>query len=287
LADFYISNKTSIFGISPYLDFDIDGAKYLDFNADEINECDGGIDSIAAIMNDSRFKKIEGWISEYKIGRSYEFLNVTDKSGKILGYLIVGEVELDVGQILNGDLAKFKVKGYFLDPPAGGWLYLLPNSLSCYLKVYLPLDLVSYQAPVLNEDKISSRALIGTENIVSNQWIGVDYYSFAKEGALINGFDIFGSFSGQDSNAGEKGELILKIQKGDILLYRSEPKANLQKISLLLDGVERNIPRPNTSDWVEINFVGKDLPDLFEIKLIDGGGGWGEWSAVALKNSKN
>lgn len=231
--------------------------------------CSGGVDSIQQVAGDPNYYKIDGWISNWQERLGHEFVNVVDESGKIIGFLI-------------GSGRETRIKGYFIDTFASRGRYLVSTSLNCYLEFDIPKKIVDFNKPNYAGGLIS---MVNLNKVNKNEWRGVDFYSYEQGVNVLYGFKVIGSFSGQDSNAGEQGELIVQMKKGEAVLYRSEPKANLQKISITLDGVEKQLPRPTSSEWILIRFVDKDLPESFNVKFTDGGGGWGEWSAVALSTN--
>jgi hypothetical protein len=58
----------------------------------------------------------------------------------------------------------------------------------------------------------------------------------------------------------------------------------LQKIEI--EGYENNfsdnIPNISESKWLLLNFSSPILPKEFIVKFVDGGSGWGEWSAIGV-----
>ncbi len=44
---------------------------------------------------------------------------------------------------------------------------------------------------------------------------------------------------------------------------------------------------PLSLEWSVLEFTNTQLPDEFDITLIDAGTKWGEWSAIAFRESSN
>jgi hypothetical protein len=115
--------------------------------------------------------------------------------------------------------------------------------------------------------------------IIGNEWLGEDYHSIAEKKKSIDGWFILGSFNKSDA---ESGKLTLHLKKGAQIWYRSEGRSKLQSINII--GESKFIyPLPMIRKWVILDFSSDLLPDEFQIEFIDGGAGWGEWSAVGLR----
>lgn len=74
----------------------------------------------------------------------------------------------------------------------------------------------------------------------------------------------------------------LQLKRGDSLYYRSGPAGGGQ--SLLIESEKPFVEiLPVAKEWVVLEFSDPSLPDLFTVKFRDGGAGWGEWSAIAIR----
>jgi hypothetical protein len=117
--------------------------------------------------------------------------------------------------------------------------------------------------------------------VINNGWSGRDYYSItSRTMTLPSSYEIIGSFL--TSNA-EAGVLTFHMRRGQQILYRSEPKSKKQRI--VIEGGNNRFydTLPGTSEWVVLDFSNRLLPDEFNVQFVDGGDGWGEWSAIALR----
>jgi hypothetical protein len=125
------------------------------------------------------------------------------------------------------------------------------------------------------------RSIASVNQIITNQWMGKDFYSLASGYPTLPGYHVVGSFLNSDA---ESGTLVLNLRRGDQLWYRAEPKSHKQRI--FIDGYEdryiQELPSPSTSEWVLLEFSNKTLPEKFNVRFVDGGSGWGEWSAIGL-----
>ena len=106
-----------------------------------------------------------------------------------------------------------------------------------------------------------------------NEWMGTDFYH-----SNIPGLTVFGSYLTSDS---DKGSIVLRLNRGDRLLYRSGPTGGRQLAQVKGDYELINI-LPVALEWMLLEFSSDRLPDTFEIEFIDNGDSWGEWSAISL-----
>jgi hypothetical protein len=132
---------------------------------------------------------------------------------------------------------------------------------------------------VLNWKKTDNTTGFATmPSIRSNSWQGTDYFKSA-----IPGFQIVGSLIKSENDT---GIITLHLHRGEKILYRSGPRVAGQLI-LINNGGEGKFytALPFTLEWSILDFSKTQLPDEFDITLIDGGTKWGEWSAIALKGN--
>lgn len=117
-------------------------------------------------------------------------------------------------------------------------------------------------------------------NVQTNSWKGGDY--FMNE---IDGLTIIGSLVTSDSNT---GYLVVRVRQGDKLLYRTGPRPSKQSILVGVGGAgEFYVDVPVFSEWSLIEFSNPSLPPEFDVAFIDAGTGWGEWSAISLKDDES
>jgi hypothetical protein len=110
------------------------------------------------------------------------------------------------------------------------------------------------------------------------EWTGSDSWH-----SKIDGLAVVGSWRQSDEDT---GSIVLRIKRGDKLLYRSGPTGGRQTLQINDDSSTRSI-LPIATEWIALDFSGDKYPDIFKIKVADDGDGWGEWSAIALKTEHN
>lgn len=123
--------------------------------------------------------------------------------------------------------------------------------------------------------------VLGLGAVVKNEWHGTDYYSVVAGASTLPGWRVLGSFFNSDN---ESGELVLHLRRGEQVWFRSEPRSQKQRI--IIDGSNGHYMEtlPATSEWALLEFSNATLPEEFNVRFVDGGGGWGEWSAVGFQS---
>jgi hypothetical protein len=113
-------------------------------------------------------------------------------------------------------------------------------------------------------------------SIGRNSWQGTDYYK-----SVIPGFQIIGSLIKSENDT---GIITLHLHRGEKILYRSGPRVAGQLVLINNGGAGKFYTAlPLALEWSILDFSKTQLPDEFDITLIDAGTKWGEWSAIALQ----
>jgi hypothetical protein len=96
----------------------------------------------------------------------------------------------------------------------------------------------------------------------------------------FDGLKVIGSYTTSDSDV---GSVTLQFSRGERLLYRSGPGKKGQSITIL--GYENQFATtlPTSEKWIILEFINPNLPPVFSVSIKDDGVGWGEWSAIAIK----
>lgn len=132
------------------------------------------------------------------------------------------------------------------------------------------------------ENEQNNSVFATSKNVIKNDWIGADAHSITSGKMSLHGMHIHGSYIHSDSDT---GELILRLNRGDQIWYRSGPNNKNQKIEILSKEQKYYTTSAPSRKWTLLEFSNKSLPQQFDVKFSDDGVGWGEWSAVALKNN--
>ena len=114
----------------------------------------------------------------------------------------------------------------------------------------------------------------------ADSWRGSDYLM-----SQLNGLRIIGSLVASENDT---GYVVVRVRWGDRLLYRTGPRVNKQAILVGAGGGGGFYANaPFSSEWSLIIFDSPRLPAEFDVVFIDAGTGWGEWSAIGLKQVKS
>lgn len=129
-----------------------------------------------------------------------------------------------------------------------------------------------------NTDDLAHYAL--ETSISSNGWQGKDYFK-----STIPGFRVFGSLVNSENDT---GIVVLRLHRGDRILYRSGPRVAGQFVLINNGGIGRFYTAlPIALEWSALAFSNIQLPNEFDVTFIDGGTKWGEWSAIALRTESS
>ena len=232
--------------------------------------CQGSVDGIEPIEEDSRYVRIRGWFFDQErkaVPRSFWML---DSDGVVVGYALLGLPRSDVTSAIGPAAVTAGFKGYFVADAQGLPAKLFDPESKCTLPATLPVSIFR----TLSGTKLDQLSVTSEAILPNHQWTGSD-----SQHSRFDGVTVLGSFIQSDADT---GAISLRLKRGDRLLYRSGPTGGRQFIRLNnKDGLKTLLPV--SLDWQIIEFSNPVLPAEFVITLSDEGSGWGEWSAVALK----
>ncbi|RPH41067.1 MAG: hypothetical protein EHM87_20665 [Burkholderiales bacterium] len=232
--------------------------------------CRGGIDEAESIGDDSRYLRITGWLHDTTHDRVPHSAQVVDARGVVRGLLLTGHFRPDVAAALTPAATRAGFVGFVLAEDEGADLRLVDPEGGCALRTTVPR--LVYRIRPGSE---SAAASVGAERVVSQgEWLGTDESDSRPAGMKVIGSWVRGH--------GDTGAARLSLAPGDRLLYRSGPSAGRQYVEVVgQPGSRRTLPR--AIDWVvlEVASTGPGGPRS-ELRFVDAGDGWGEWSAVAV-----
>lgn len=272
ISDVAKQKNLSFFAIEPY----VSAGKPLGdtFINDNLEECIGYIDSVDLVKGQLKFGRVSGWIfnpNSQSIPESIEFLNQTNK---VVGYAVVGSRRLDLRESISSSAVRAGFEGYINLNYGGGPITMHGKNRGCLTK---PLNL-PIRPFIAFEDNPSSDKTEITVNKVrqTNQWRGADF-----DRSEFKGMSVYGSYINSDA---DMGAIELIIRPGDKLFYRSGPNTGAQILEV--PGENISIVLPKALNWMALEFNGLSGPSGGDvlIRIEDKGAGWGEWSAIAIKN---
>ncbi|RTZ43186.1 hypothetical protein EKL30_09890 [Candidimonas sp. SYP-B2681] len=232
--------------------------------------CKGNIDRVSDISPDSRYVRIEGSVLD-EDGRGVEGpVHIMNAANTIVGYALTEPHQSGAGANAE-NLPLNQFKGYLLAEYEGEQITLASVASACAVSLTTPQALYYVGPSGLAIDSVT----VGQESVIDNKgWQGKDYQQTSAAGLVV-----LGSFIQSDA---DRGSLSLALKRGDKLLYRSGPGADRQRLELS-HHKESSIALPVADEWTLLDFSVAHLPDTFTVTFIDAGDGWGEWSAIAVK----
>lgn len=273
IARVAVERHYSIFGEYPYKDLKYQIGK--PFVTESATECLGNLDFIEPIDGVPSYVRVNGWIFSDIDANTPKLVQFVDKGGLIIGYALTGTPRPDVAKAISTKANLSGFRGYLRSEATGLQAIAEGSRSSCHLMVNVPpkiIDTVKLDPANLS----SNHSTITKSNVIENAgWTGTDF-----QHSNLHKMVVLGSLVDSDANT---GSLTLKMKRGDKLLYRSGPTGGRQFVEVL------NVPNlvtklPVALDWMQLDFSGELLPNTFELKISDNGDGWGEWSAIAIRN---
>lgn len=243
-------------------------------NRTDGKQCLGAIEQILPVVGEDRWAAVSGWIYDEASETVPSSVVILDQKNIVVGYAITGGDREDIAKLQGASAARSKLKGYVLKGGLGGPLKVI-SSGSCYLNVLSTPILYSFSLVNAN---VNATAVTTSTVVEGAQWSGSDSWH-----SKIDGLTVMGSFRQTDADT---GSMVLRMNRGDKLLYRSGPTGGRQLLELNGDPKTISV-LPIATEWAALDFSDKRLPESFTIKLSDNGDAWGEWSAIALKTEHN
>jgi hypothetical protein len=268
IARVAVQRHYSIFGGYPYLDLKQQIGK--PFGTLSSKECVGYLDFIEPIEGVSDYVRVNGWIFSATDEKSPTLVRLIGKDGLVVGFALTGTPRPDVADAIDKKAGLSGFRGYLRSDATGMQITAEGNHPACHLSVNVPAKI--FDTMKLAPSSVSSNlATVNKSSVVTNNgWTGTDF-----QHSNIPQMAVLGSLIDSDANT---GTLVLKMKRGDKLFYQIVDVLNAPQLVARL---------PVSLDWVQLDFSSDLLPETFELRFSDNGNGWGEWSAVALKDSNS
>lgn len=265
-----IRNHISIFGANPFKD----AANTLGRNstAQSLNgyQCMGALESALQIEGNSEFLSVKGWIYDATFRRTPKSVTLINKQDIVGGFAITGLPKFEQNNFLTLEKNSSVFKGYVSAKEQGQNIQVVDMESGCYFNTVVPEILFSNASADINKDIPTVKF---SQVISGNQWLGSDYDKTTGSKIVV-----LGSLIHSDEDT---GSIVLKIKRGDTILYRSGPTMGRQ-IAEVINQPQFTTYLPLSREWVLLKFSNPKLPENFELKLSDKGKNWGEWSAIGL-----
>jgi hypothetical protein len=238
-------------------------------------ECQGSIHSIEAIITDPRFVRVSGRLISPATDRKLKTLRLLDEHGVQIGSALFGQTTPDLNKNFERRALHERYRGYVLSSASGKNVVVLGEDRRgpvCRLNAVLPAALY------LAEPDTPDRVTLDTGKILEgNGWTGADSM---RTNLSARGLRVYGSFMNRGD--ADEGSISLRMMRGARILYRSGPIGGHQIMEI---ADHPPVTLAVAPDWVVLDFTSPHLPEgEFVVKLTDAGAGWGEWSALALRD---
>lgn len=231
--------------------------------------CQGSLDEVRTLTEDSKFLAIRGWIFDPVSHIHLDHAFLINSQQDIVGYVLIGSARPDVKLAVHEAAGNTGFEGYAASEASTGELRLVTPV--CNLPVIFP-----------NLPYITSKTVFGAypdvikaDSITEvGDWTGSDFYH-----SQHHDLKVLGSFVTSDADI---GRIKLVINNGDSIYYRSGPSSIGQHVRI--NKTTYNLPLAN--EWVLLTFEFKTEGPQ-EIILEDIGSEWGQWSAIAVRSSND
>lgn len=245
---------------------DVRESMYNKLDAIPSVRCQGALDEVRPLPEDSNFVAVRGWLFDPVTLLSPTRAHLVNSQHDILGYVLIGASRPDVKSAVQKKAGHSGFEGYAASSHTGGELKLVAST--CYLPVTFPdLPYAIRKASLgANSEVINSNSIIDVGG-----WSGADYYR-SKHPDL----KVYGTFIGSDSDV---GQIKLTIKNNDSIYYRSGPSSIGQRITI--NNSTYNLPL--ATEWALLNFS-TQREEAQEVILEDAGSEWGQWSAIAVRS---
>jgi hypothetical protein len=261
----------SVFGRAPF--YNIKEELGSDSRFEAGTRCVGNVDSVDNIKSVDGFIRIRGWVYDPVENSVPSFIRLTTAGGSVAGFALTGASRPDVAAAVLGKPHHAGFTGYILESAAGSKITIFDQDAGCYLVMNVPVVLVKIKT-YDDGKKFDFSGVVGDAAISSDRgWGGSDYLKSVLEGMVIKGSLV--------TSDADKGILTMAASRGNRFLFRSGPTGGRQVLKIV--GTDLVQVMPVATEWVWVELSGHNLPDKFEMELVDDGDGWGEWSAVALR----
>jgi hypothetical protein len=235
--------------------------------------CPGALVELESLPDDRGWQRVTGWIAPPGGGNDdMRSLRLVGADGRVAGHALAGPRMKDPLPARAGLAGTRAFKGYVRAPAAHQSLLAVSADASCVLRLPAvpapPFEFVPYKSAL-------AAVNVTLEQITDSAgWPGADFQRSSSPG-----YRTLGSFVRGDADT---GAITLQLKRGDGLFYRSGPQTRRQRYRID-DGTRFAGSMPRAERWVAIVFDNPALPDTFTLVLSDEGNGWGEWSAISVR----
>lgn len=234
--------------------------------------CSARLTSVSTVTSSTAYVRVRGWLTEPASDlHGTAAAELLGRDGRVVGFVLTSPRPRNAPADIDRRALAFA--GYLRSSEDARMLRLLSVGGACNTPLIAPPFRVTPDLAELARSGADVASIV-----VNDGWTGGDFGRAAPSGA-----EVFGSYVQSDADL---GSLTLRLRRGSAIAYRSGPTGGHQRFSVD-DGTTHAGSLPAAPDWTVLVFDSPDLPEHFTLTLSDQGAGWGEWSAVALREPGN
>ena len=259
----------SFFSAAPYRDLMLQSGKPL--AQQPSRSCGGYLDAVASVDGDSNFYRLSGWLFDSENPQTDDLAWFIDSSGLVAGAALIGGDRPDVSTAVSTHASKSGFIGY-LPVSTHGIVKVVVQKSNCQTIFDINAPVFRAEtAPPATDPSVATTGQI----LQGSTWSGADFFH-----STFPNMKVIGSFRNSDA---DMGFIIIHVHKGSRIYFRSGPTAGRQVMEIL-GSTANSVVMPISTEWSALDFIGTELPQgEFDVKFSDQGSGWGEWSAIAVR----
>ncbi len=216
----------------------------------------------------TKYSRVEGILDRISPSKAKDFMHLVDAQRNIVGFAILKGKDKKRDKKSSDNQVQYR--GYVLSSSQYTSISAVGAGFHCSEVTQWPVFSASNQQVNSNNISITQDHVVGT-----NEWLGGSYTPLDVDGLVVKG-----SYINSDQDT---GSIRIKMQRGDKLYYSSGPVSENQFINIIGTDFQQTALPPAREKWLTLDFNSDQLPDEFVVELTDNGTGWGQWSAVAIK----
>ncbi len=264
----------SVFGADWLRDAGLEIGDVARFRDESTTGCQAFLDSVAPIVDETEFVRVEGWFLSPYVQSATALLRFVDEEGRIVGFADYGRARPDVAEATGTANQRSGFTGYVRAEEAAGRLAVSARTGGC--EADIEVGAFPYRA------MSAATGVKLAQDIVANAGFVAPIDAPPVDAPVLT----CASNPGGDAST---GTISIRMTRGDALYYQSGPVAKRQRLTI--DGRDdfmttlptvRDWTAPRAEGWSLLVFDHTGLPENFTIRIADEGDGWGEWSAIAI-----
>ncbi len=281
--------ELGVFSLDWYKRVQESGNEYIDIHGIGFN-CKGNIDTVEYVSENNAYR-IKGWVLDKDKMQVPSHLVVVTPNGKVIGYGVSGEYRPDVSGLYEGA------------PENTGWLayvnyfdwerahvYSISEKGLCKIPGEIKLGEVQTAIKSLSLSDEFIRISDETSlKIIKNDWLEDALPVEIENNEIISDMQLFSSWINSDEATGTLSFEFVIENRQFHLPYITGPVYYNQKINIFEKVSDeyylifKGVLPASVHEWSYLIIdLDIDQGSVIRVDLVDDGGTWGEWSAIAI-----